>query len=290
MKVLIKDGTAYRIENGKLSELGSAEELEHIVGDVYKSSNETYVIHEDNISVLSDDSYPIKIAGSEVFNMPQRIKEFKNAFVSHATMDSKVCEAYFSMLEEFSESDYQNIRTNGVVLTRYSDSRLFVKDEAGTYVQKEDVIELRFDERAAFIYHGGLYVRDQWGNYRKVRFEPIVTAKTYMIFWSGQNNLFAMRQTGKTIKVIKLGALEQFFKTPHGVVIEVETEFCKYALYNLGKTLEFIFERRADEDYDLDTQTGGIAHYKTGFSNGYKTGVTDRYMFEKGHYTKLYLI
>jgi hypothetical protein len=109
-----------------------------------------------------------------------------------------------------------------------------------------------------------------------------------MVFSAGNDNLFAMRQIGNTIKVFELGALQQFFKTPYGIIAEVETEYCnRYALYHLGKTLELIFERMSDEDFDLDTETGGLTHYVTGFSNGYKIGKSNNYVFSKGHYTKL---
>ena len=290
MKVLIKDNTAYTIENGKLKELGVAETLEHIVGDVYKAPRETYVINQNGISVLSDDSYPVRIACAAASEMPEHIEDFRDMFASYDSFDTKVCNTYFEMEKAYNEAEFKNLQQNAVVLTRANDSRLFIRDEKGVYVPQKDVIQLDFDEKPAFIYHGALYVRYDGIRYHKVPFKPIVHAKLYMIFWSSGDNIFAMRQTGNIVKVIKLGALQQFFKTPHGVVIEVEEEFGTYALYNLGKTLELIFKRDASEDFDLDPQTGRIDHYTTGFSSGYKVGKTDRYVFDKGHYTKLNLI
>lgn len=290
MKVLIKDRKAYTIENGKLKELGSAETLEHIVGNVYKAPRETYVIREDEISVLSDNSYPIPIVGCAVSGMPYHIKEFKNMFVPYTDLGTKVFEKYFEMVKQFSHREFDNLQKNAVVLTRAVDSRLFIEDETGVYTPQADVIPLEFEDDPAFIYHGALYARDNGMRYRKIAFEPLINAKLYLVFWSSKDNIFALRQIGNTVKIIKLGALQQFFKTPHGVVVEVEEEFGKYALYNLGKTLELIFKREADEDFDLDLETGGIAHYKTGFSSGYKIGKTDRYVFSKGHYTRLYII
>lgn len=291
MKILIKNNTAYTIKGGKLEELGCAETLEHIVGDVYKAPHGTYVIKEDKISLLSNNSSPLAIGDSDVLTIPEHIKNFKDAFTSNATLDTRVSEVYFSMLSEFSPSEYQWLQKHGVVLTCYCDSRLFVQNEASDYAEAQDVIQLKFEDRPGFIYHGGLYVRDLYSRYRKVPFTPIVSTKNYLVFYSGQDNLFALRQTGRHVKIVKLGALKQFFETPHGVVIEVEEEYInKYALYNLGKTIELICNRRYDEDFDLDLETGGISLYTTGFSNGYKVGKTENYVFSKGHYTKLFLI
>lgn len=283
MKILIKDKTAYTIKDGKLKEFGRAETLEHIVGDVYKTPHETYVIREDKISLLSNNSSPLAIGGSDTLQMPSSVKDFKNLFTSDATLGTKVSEAYHTMLEKFSESEYQWLQKHGVVLTRYCDSRLFIQNEAGDYVEAQDVIQLKFEDRPSFIYHGGLYVRDLYSRYRKVFFKPIITKKNYLVFFGGENNLFAFRQTGRNVEVIRLGALQHFFETPHGVVIEVEVEyFNKFALYNLGKTLQFICERKYDEDFDLDLETGSISLYKK--------GETENYVFGKGHYTKIRLI
>lgn len=291
MKLLIKDRMVYTIKNGKLEKLGAALELERISEEIFKA-NDTYVIKGDKISVLSKDSSPIRISPDNTIDprvdMPERIKDLKSVLKKDTDPNTKVLDVYFAMLGKYSQQEFRKLQTEAIVMTRNGDSRLFVKNEKGHYIRAKDVIDLGFDDYPSFIWHGALYVRNLLSRYEKLPFQPLVNTKLYMLFWAGGNNLFALKQTRKGARIIKLGALQQFFKTPHGVVIEVETEYGnKYKLFNLGKNLEPIFERNYDEDFDLDPVTGGLTHFKTGFSSGYKVGFTDYYVFKKGRYTKV---
>ncbi|MBR1914847.1 MAG: hypothetical protein IJ830_00195 [Alphaproteobacteria bacterium] len=291
MKLLIKDRMVYTIKNGKLEQLGAALELERISDDIFKA-HDTYVIKGNKISVLSKDSSPIRISPDNTIDpridMPEQIKALKSAIKNDVDLYTQVYDVYFAMLGKYSQQEFRKLQTEAIVMTRNSDSRLFVKNEKGHYIRAKDVIDLGFDDYPSFIWHGALYVRNLLSRYEKLPFQPLVNTKRYMLFWAGGDNLFALKQTRKGARIIKLGALQQFFKTPHGVVIEVETEYGnKYKLFNLGKNLEPIFERNYDEDFDLDPVTGGLTHFKTGFSSGYKVGFTDYYVFKKGRYTKV---
>ena len=292
MKLLIKDKMVYTIKNGELKELGVARKLEYINDDVFKAENgPTYVIQNNKVSVLSEDSFPTRIMGNNSidasYDMPEKIENLKGALRPDVNPNSKIHETYFEMAGKYSASEFLKLQKEAVVLTRAYDSKLFVKNKNGRYLRAKGVVALKFEDYQSFVYHGAVYVRNLYGLYEKLPFTPIFVAKKYMLFWGGGNNLFALKQSGK---IVKLGALQQFFVTPRGVVIEVETEYSnKYALYYLGRNLSLIFERMYDEDFDFDLQTGGLTHYKTGFSNGYKIGRTDYYVLKKGRYTKLEL-
>ena len=296
MKLLIKDGMVYTIKNGELKELGVAKHLEHINDDVYKAENgPTYVIQKGKVSVLSEDSCPVCVISGRTLDsdrdMPDQVKKLKGALRSDVDLNSKIHEAYFAMVSKYSPNEFLKLQKEAVVLIRANNSRLFVKNEKGKYLRAKDAVALDFEEYPAFVYHGAIYVQNVYGRYKKLPFMPIYVSKRYMLFWSGGNNLFALKQTRKSAKIVKLGALQQFFETPHGVVVEVETEYAnKYALYYLGRDLSLVFERMYDEDFDLDLQTGGLTHYKTGFSNGYKIGHTDYYIFKRKRYAKLDLL
>ncbi len=289
MQLFIKNGVVCTIKNGKLKELGFAKKMENVISDVFSvNGGGIYVIQNNKVSLLSHNSSALRIIDGATMNKTAVIQELAEFLKNEDKQNSKVYEAYLTLLQQYSFEEFENLQKAAVVLTSGRDSKLFVKNDQGRYMRDKDVISLDFDESPSFIYHGALYARNAYAQYEHLPLNVLFAARQYMLLWGGGENVFVLQATKKGSKIIKLGALKQLFETAHGIVIEVDLEWeCRYGLYFLGDSLELIFERADDEDFDIDPETGGIAHYKNGFAQGYKVGQTDYYVFKKKHYAKL---
>lgn len=292
MALFIIENQVYAEDSGKLKLLGVVQPLSKVVGDVYFPKNgggKVYLIEGNDISVMAENAYPLPIIDGAGPAVESSICDLKDLLLKYDEATAS-CEELCAIKAKFAQNEFEDLRKNAVVLTNTNAARLMRKNEHGVYEAQKDIVELRFEQYPAFIYHGGLYVRSGYGNYVKSRFKPLVSTQDYALFCAGATNLFALKKQKNGTKFITLGALQQSFETPHGVVIEVETEFCqRYALYHFGKKMQLIFERMYDEDFDLDIETGGIAHYKRGFAGEYSL-VTENYIFSKGRYMRLHVI
>ena len=286
MDVLIKNQQAFTIQDGKLVRLGFTKNLQHIVGNVFKAeSGPTYVIDDLKVFVLSEDSYPLPIVNTES-RIPERIVQFKRdfqtAYKCKEDDKSKRLYSYYDKLSSsFSTQEFEDLIKHAVVLEKNPHSALYRRDSTGNYIEQRDIVELPFDEAPAFLYHGGLYGNNGRLQYTLLPLKPLILMPKYIIFWGGRNNLFALVKQKDGIEVKWLGVLQQYFETPHGMIVEVEEKFIESsAIYNFGpQNLERIFSYSNDEDFDLDKSTGVLTYYR---KTGYVT-----YAFKKGHYVQI---
>ena len=286
-EILIKDDEAFSVQDGKLVRLGRAQNLKRIVGNVFKAeSGPTYVIVNDlQILTLSKDSYPMRIVYPET-NMPQNICRFRNDFnaaykCKEDEKSKRLYKHYDSLTSSFSTEELNDLMENAVVLANNPNVALYRKDSAGNYIEQDDIVKLPFDEAPAFFYHGGLYGKTEQLQYALLPLVPLIMMPRYIVFWGGRNNLFALVKQKDNIEVKLLGALQQYFETPHGMIVDVEERFMESSvLYHFGEqNLERIFSYTYDEDYNLDTATGKI---KFETKNGGRF-----YAFKRGHYMQI---
>lgn len=284
--ILIKNSEAFVIQDGTLVKLGRAQNLEHIVGDIFKAeSGPTYVVDDLQIFILSKDSYPMPIVYTET-NMPQIICQLRNDFNTayKCKQDEKsrrLYKHYDNLTSSFSTEELNDLKENAVVLSNKPNIALYRKDAAGNYTEQEDVVKLPFEEAPAFFYHGGLYGKTEQLRYALLPLVPLIMMPRYIVFWGGRNNLFALVKQKDGIEIKVLGALQQYFETPNGMIVEVEERFMECSvLYHFGKqNLERIFSHTYDEDFDLNTKTGKI---KFETKNGGRF-----YAFKGGHYRQI---
>ena len=288
MKTLILNQTVYTVEDGKLKELGAADCLEHITGDVYKSAKETFVIQNGKVSVLGNDECPMPVVSEVISHVPAEIIAYRNDFQiipsDAADKDTGMLyQKYFEILSEFSVKDFEHLVHDGIVLrSNNGNVRLLIKDETGSY-REEKIINVGAD-KPAFIYRGGLYISDcKLLRFVRLDFKPLITAPRYMIFWGGGSNLFAMSLQQGIVEFRPLGYFDTFIKTDVNQLLRVKTHDYIDIFY-LGKDINHVMTNRNDEQCSIDVHSGDIRHQYLFRIDGADYDSTSTYRFENCAY------
>ncbi|MBP5615159.1 MAG: hypothetical protein J6X42_01215 [Alphaproteobacteria bacterium] len=242
--------TLYALEGNALVDLGNVEQLVHIKDDIYQAGNSTLLIKDKQVSVLSADALPRPIVREIQPQIPEWIKRFADTVSVAKTSgplnssSGLLYDKYMALVAEFSYKEFENLVKNAIVLLTDKKAQLLIKNEDGVYREEPNIINLRFYDEPAFIYHGGVYVKDGAKNAKSgyVRIEPrlLFAAANYMIFWCGDNKLFAIRSAGDVINIEALGHFDNFVPTKVSLVLKLQDEVGCDVLYNLGNDLQEI--------------------------------------------------
>ena len=291
-KILILNQTVYSAENGILVKIGHADTLKQINADVFKGEKETFVINANRFHILCKDAYPLPIDFEIDSDIPREIRDFRNDYqmvvnpfdkLSH--LGGMLYDRYFEILAEFCPNDFEKLSKSAVVCHNGKDVRLFIKDKNGDYVEEKDIINIGFEQKPAFIYHGGLYVRStKCLHFVRADFKPLVVAEKYMIFWGGNHNLFCMKLEGNLISFAPLGTFAEFIKTDVNQLLKVGDDFDGFEIYHLGKKLNRVVSFEADEHCAINTKTGAIVHEYDFTIDGVDYPQTKTFEFVKGSY------
>lgn len=291
-RIFALNQTAFAVEDGELKQLGTIDKLEHITGDVFKSSKETFVIKDGKISVLTTDEYPMPIFELPETCVPAEIKDLRDkcqTLISPCGKTPSLCgvlyERYFEMVSKYSAKDFENLVKNAVVLVKHNRARLFIRNKAGEYVEEKDIICIKHEDKPAFIYRGGLYVRDSRGlRFMRIDFVPIIISAGYIIFWGGNQRLWVMFLDGNVAGCAALGSFMSLIKTDVNQLILMEDEFDRYIIYHLGEEIREVASFENPEDYKVDPKNGTVTCYYTFTMEGVDYPETRTYKLINGSY------
>jgi len=295
-RVFILNQAAYAVENGTLKKLGAADSLEHITGDVFKSSHETFVIKGNKISVLSEDAYPMRVNQMVETYVPQEIRDLQSDYQMSAGFslkksqnDGALYKKFFGMVSQFSQKDFENLAQNAVVLCKDGNARLFIRNKAGDYVEEKDIIsvsqDVKFEQRPIFIYRGGLYVRNvKYLSFLRIDLKPLIMATRYMIFWGGGKTLFAMTLDDDVINFRVLGPFDCLIKTNVNQLIKLGNDIDGYVIYHMGQKLEKVVSFESYEQCLIDRKDGRITYHYDFTMEGVDYPQTKNYKLINGFY------
>ena len=287
-KLIQKDQTIYAFENGKLRELGNAVKMEPVSVGIYNIGHDVYLLDGNVLELVAAQAFACKIVRYEPAKS-ETVRDLSYKLLCHpkdyGEPSQKLLDVYQELISRKDEGctlpDEAVCILSGAMHGGDITNLYIAKGEHKGFVNKSELIEVGLPSEHAFIYKGMVYAPDGHLNFRRCALEPLLKAKSYMIFWAGRHNtlLFALVQKDTKTELMRLGPVIETVVTSVGNLIVTEDDDDRYAIYRLGERLEKVVSFEGfGGNWDIDASTGDV-YVMVG------PRVKQRYVFSRGRYT-----
>lgn len=147
-----------------------------------------------------------------------------------------------------------------------------------------DVISIGGSAKALIT--GGVLMIKGKDIYEIIKFIPLFEATANnTIFWAGDQELLEACFVARKLKFRYFGRIEKFRQTAVSNLLEVKKDEGKYALYHLGRNLNFVAYSLFKNGFRIKEDTGAIRCRSAVCCDGIQD-TSDVYIFKNGRYEK----
>ncbi|MBR1825025.1 MAG: hypothetical protein IJ770_00360 [Alphaproteobacteria bacterium] len=272
---------AYTLDQESLKQFGVPEKFEPLFGNVFKGEDGgIYEAYGETMHLLAKNSTAYRIFRS-TSDFPFGLAEMQSKIYTPSQAGDKLRKAVEDLHRKWKDVCFFFVTEN--IYTH--EQKVFAKS-ATDYGELPDWDFVSIGGAAKALIAGGILMIKGKDCYEIINFIPFFEATANStLFWAGDQELLeAYFEAGK-LKFRYFGRIEKFRQTAVSNLLEVKKDEGKYALYHLGRNLNFVAYSPFKNGFEIKETTGTVVCHSAICSCGVQD-VTRAYIFRNGRYER----
>lgn len=273
----------YTLDRESLKQFGVPEKFEPLFYNVFKGEDGgIYAAYGETMHLLAKNSVVYRIFCGKN-DLPYGVAEIQRKIYSPSQAGSKIRKAVEDLHAKWKNLCWCFV-TENIYYTH--EQKVFAKS-ATDYGELPEWDVISIGGAAKALIAGGVLMIKGKDCYEIVDFVPFFGASEgSTIFWAGEQELLeACFEAGK-LKFRYFGRIEKFRQTAVSNLLEVKKDEGKYALYHLGRNLNFVAYSLFKNGFRIKEDTGAIRCRSAVCCDGIQD-TSDVYVFKNGRYERV---